>query len=342
MATPVEHHAKATLAVPFAEASVPFRTTAQARGVQYEEEDNHLKVHFQFGAITVSGAGEATALSIVARDAVALQLLRDGLAERVGDLGATLAWEEDLSGKRPGNMSLATVTEVRRLTPSYTRVVIEGADLARFANGGYHFRLLFGPDGADWPVTDHGGVTQWPGGAEAWHRPVYTTREIHPSADGSARIDLDVFLHDGGRTTEWTRRVQPGAEIAITGPGGGRGPGEASWYLLIGDETAVPVMARVLKQLPDTARGRAFLFVPDAGDVQDIPHPPGVEVSWVLRGGEETPLSVLKAQTLPDADRFAYVATERREALAARDHLLDRGLDKTEMLCASYWTASPE
>ncbi|WP_136637121.1 siderophore-interacting protein [Pseudooceanicola onchidii] len=334
-----QHSASAALAVPFATASVPFRTAAEARGTPIEEGEGRLKVTFQFGTITLTGDGAVTALRIHARDQVGLQLLRDGLAERVRDIGAGLDWDADLTGRRPANQSLATVTEVTRLSPSYMRLVLEGPDLARLAEGGYHFRLLFGPDGAGWPVTDAGGVTQWPGGAEAWHRPVYTARELHIGDGGAARIVFDVFIHEGGRTTDWARRVSPGTEIAITGPGGGKGPGEAGWYLLVGDETAVPVMARVLARLPATAQGRAVLFVPQAADRQDLQHPPGIVVDWILRGGDLTPLSVVQEQTLPAADRFVYVATERSEAIAARQYLSGIGLTKAEMLCASYWTA---
>ncbi len=333
------HTARALLNVPSSRATPGFRDFAAQRGLSVENTATGTTIRIGVGTVTLAEADGRTALHIASPEAVNLQLVRDAVAARVADLGLTLDWQDKTAPGRPANLSLAQVTEVRRLTPSYTRVVMEGPQLARFATGPMHFRLLFGPDGADWPHTDAGGVTQWPGGAAAWHRPVYTTRSIDVAPDGVARIAFDVFLHAGGRVTEWTRTLTPGAEIAVTGPGGGRGPAPAGWHLLIGDETAVPVIARILTELPATTTGTALLFVPDAGDAQTLDHPPGVKVHWILRDGAQTPLSALRAQTLPDADRFVFFAAERQEALAARAHLLDLGLAKTEFQSASYWSA---
>lgn len=270
-----------------------------------------------------------------------MQLIRDTIAARVSDMGLPITWQDKREPGHPANMSLAVVTAVRQLTPSFVRVVIEGPDLARFSTGGLHFRLLFGPDGADWPTTDEVGVTQWPGGAEAWHRPVYTAREIRTCPDGSAQIDFDVFLHEGGRVTDWTRKVAPGDKIALTGPGGGQGPNRAAHHLLIGDETAVPVIARILAELPDDVQGQAVLFVPDPGDRQELAKPAGLQLDWVMRGTGFSPLGSLKKHTLPPDDRFVFFAGERFDVFSARDHLLSLGLRKSEFHASTYWTAKP-
>jgi hypothetical protein len=97
------------------------------------------------------------------------------------------------------------------------------------------------------------------------HRPVYTTREVALLEDEAARITVDIFLHAGGRVTDWMGRVRPGNEITITGPGGGGRPG-APWMALTGDETAVPVIARILAEADPATRGGVILFVPENGD----------------------------------------------------------------------------
>ena len=60
----------------------------------------------------------------------------------------------------------------------------------------------------------------------------------------------------------------------------------------MGDETAVPAVCTVLEQLPDDARGTAFLEVPLAADVQDVRGPAGVEVVWLAREGDELGLGL--------------------------------------------------
>lgn len=329
----------ATLDVRFEAAVAAFRQLAAARGLATDTQDTTFSVRLRSGRVNMKAVGECTAIKIEAEDAVGLQLIRDTIANRAADLGVAITWDEKLAKGRPANFSLATVTEVRRLSPNYTRVAITGPDLARFANGSLHFRLLFGPEGADWPFTDDGGITQWPGGPEVWHRPVYTTRSIHLRPDGHAQIDFDVFLHEGGRVTEWTRRVCPGMQIGLTGPGGGRGPSAARNHLLIGDETAVPVIARILSELPHDVTGQAYLFVPDAADIQDLTRPEAISVEWCLRGQGETPLSALARSSPPPTDRFVFFAGERSDVFAARDHLRAEGFDKTEFHSATYWTA---
>ncbi len=330
------HTARALLDVPLAAAIAGVRRTVEAAGLTVDEGPAGAVVPMRSGTLRLSQAGARTALDIDAPEAAGLQLLRDLVAERIGEMGLNLDWQDRAGGRLPGNLSLARVESVARLSPSYTRVEISGPDLARFGRGGLHFRLLFGPEGANWPTTDENGVTRWPGGMAAWHRPVYTTRAIELLGGEAARITFDVFLHEGGRVTAWTESLRPGTEIAMTGPGGGGRP-DASWMALIGDETAVPVIARILSEAPRGTRGLARLFVPEAADVQDLGQPEGVTVDWVLRGGQETPLDALHALALPDAEAFVFFAAERREAIAARDWLQARGRGRGTYHASAYW-----
>jgi len=62
-------------------------------------------------------------------------------------------------------------------------------------------------------------------------------------------------------------------------------PGTATRLLLAGDETAVPAIRGVLRDLPADATGVAFVEVPTADDIQrDVVAPDGVEVTWLPRG----------------------------------------------------------
>ncbi len=338
--------ALATLDLDGPRALEAFRRYAQTDDRRVEGRGAGLLIHLHRGTLSVTPQDDATRLCVQSPDAVGLQLIRDMLAQRLDAFGIAPHWDEDRTGSRPGNQSLARVLSVTRISPSYSRVVIEGPDLARFDGDGLHFRLLFGPAGADWPVTDANGVTRWPGEAAAWHRPVYTTRQIEADSAGArgiktsaaARLTFDVFRHDGGRVTTWCDSVAPGTEVALTGPGGGGLPDAAGWVGLVGDETALPVMARILSSLPAGTRGEAVLFIPDARDAQDISHPDGIALRWVLRGGSDSPLATLRALPVPQTDRYVFFAGERSDAVLARAWLPAQGLARGEYVSAAYWS----
>jgi len=314
-----------------------FRDFAQAAERPVTEDGDALVITLHRGSLTITGEAGKTRLRLDSPDKVALQLGRDLLAQKLAEQGLTPHWQEDLAGRQPGNQSRGRVVSVTRLSPSYSRVVIEGPDFARFDEGGLHFRLLFGPEGAGWPETDAAGATCWPGGMAAWHRPVYTTRAIE--TDGAAaRITFDVFRHEGGRVTEWCDRAGPGDAIAMTGPGGSALPQMRGWMGLVGDETAMPVMIRILEAMPPETRGEAVLFVPDRADIQKVRHPEGVTLRWALRGTDETPRTALEALAVPAEDRYVFFAGEKSQALEMRASLSERGLKKGEFMSAAYWS----
>lgn len=301
--------ANAQLDVEASQAFTRFKQVANASQLPMSEEHGTLCITLPRATLTVRAEAGATALEVSSPDEVGLQLVRDMIAERVSAQGLTVHWRGVEVGRQPGNQSRARVRSVERLSPSYTRVQIVGPQLARFAEGALHFRLLFGPEGAAWPATDANGVTQWPGGIEAWHRPVYTTREIEV-ADDETRIVFDVFRHDGGRVTDWTDRVELGTEVAMTGPGGGKMPAPARWMAFVGDETAVPVIARILAAMPADVQGEAVLFVPEAADIQELPRPAGVTLRWVLRDEAMSPLEALHGWPCPP--RTALCSSRQR------------------------------
>ncbi len=58
-------------------------------------------------------------------------------------------------------------------------------------------------------------------------------------------------------------------------------PKPANWVGLIGDETAVPIIARALENFPEGTQGKAILFVSHGADMTELPRPPGVELQRI-------------------------------------------------------------
>lgn len=227
-------------------------------------------------------------------------------------------------------LTVATVENVRRVSPSFRRLRLRG-DFTAFATGGLHFRFMLGPPGAPLPTPGPEGL-DWPGGAQAWHRPAYTVRALDP---GCAWIDVDIFLHDGGRVTAWTETLRGGEEVGLTGPGGG-GIGHGGWHGLIGYETALPVVLRMIEALPPDARGRALIRVPHAEDAQKVALPPGFRLDWIT--GTSLP-DLLEELSPPASNRFVFFAGEKAEAEQARAWMTARGIEKSESRAAAYWIA---
>jgi NADPH-dependent ferric siderophore reductase len=337
----VSHKATATIDVAADVATAKLDKFAQALGLAVDHSPKGVLINFQSGSVHLSEDVAKTRMEIVAQTGAGLQLLCDTIAQRLDVLELPVDWDRQANNRQPGNMSIATVVGVHQISPSYKRVVLEGPDLARFTDGGLHFRLLFGPEGAPWPYTDETGVTQWPEGISAWHRPVYTARSIECGENGAAQIVFDVFIHEGGRVTEWTRTLNLGATIALTGPAGRRGFQDATWQYMIGDETAVPVVARMLAALPPHVQGKAVLFASHRDDVQHLEHPDGLAVQWIFRSEGKSPLGVLQDMKIQETDRYVFFASERSEAIAARGFLGDCGFLKEEFHAAAYWAGEP-
>jgi len=196
---------------------------------------------------------------------------------------------------------LATV-EVRateRLSPSFVRLELGGADLAHFGVDGplYDQRiklLLPGPAGlpelgADTWWTDWCALPEETRG----HVRTYTIREVR-GCGADTRLVVDVVLHPGahGPGSTWAAEAVVGDRVIVLCPRRGApfggiefAPCGAERLLLAGDETAVPAIAAILALLPDDADGAAFLEVPVGGDVQPLPAPPGVAINWLPRAG---------------------------------------------------------
>ena len=207
------------------------------------------------------------------------------------------------------------VVSVERLSPTFVRVELGGPALADFGVDGarldQRIKLVL-------PDPETGGMTSAEGADESWfstwierpasergHMRTYTIRDVRGSGEQTTLV-VDMVLHlDGdlvGPGSTWASTAAPGDRIAVLAPRRGFpyggiefAPAPGAQLLLVGDETAVPAICTVLEQLPADARGRAFLEVPVAADVQDVRGPAGVDVVWLAREGDELGLGLHEA-----------------------------------------------
>lgn len=243
------------------------------------------------------------------------------------------------------NFREMVVTQVADLTPHMRRIRLAGSDLDSFAANGLHFKLFVPPAGLarpEWPVPGRDGLPVWPAEDK---RPAVRTYTIRRIDAGAGVFDVDFVLHgDHGIGSAWAMRARPGDIVGARGPLG-RPIAKAEWYLLAGDETALPVIARHLEELPRDARGVALIEAGDETDRQEIACPPGIDLRWLYRRGAAPGTTTL----LPDAVRavampppgtaiHALAGVEADAFKAIRHHWREvLKLDKKDVQAATYW-----
>ena len=177
----------------------------------------------------------------------------------------------------------------------------------------------------------------------------YTVREFRP---GAGELDVDVVVHAAGAGGEpgiagpWAASLPVGAPVALIDQGCGYRPvANARRVVLAGDESAMPAVLGILRDLPRDAVGDAIVEVPEAGDRQPDEAPPGVRVRWPMREpGARPGAAALRAlRELPawEGPVSAFVAGEQRLAAEGRRHLAgERGVPKPAIDFCGYWRAA--
>ena len=165
------------------------------------------------------------------------------------------------------------VTGTRRIGPAMLRLTLGGPELAGFESHSVvdeHVKLVFpDPDGGLRVPEQNGLMLSWP-------KPMPPTRDYTVRRYDAERgeLDLDVVLHPGGLASEWAARVGPGEPVWVAGPPAGLAvPERYDHYLLAGDTTALPAIARWVENMPPDTRGWVFVEVADAGlgmDTEDL------------------------------------------------------------------------
>jgi NADPH-dependent ferric siderophore reductase len=223
------------------------------------------------------------------------------------------------------------------------RVVLGGEGLAGFAADtctDHYVKLLFPPaEGVTYPepfdlerLREELPREQWP------VTRTYTVRAFDPESN---ELTLDFVIHgDEGLAGPWATRVQPGETVRFMGPGGAYAPDvSADWHLLVGDESALPAIARALESLPDGVTAHAFVEVSGPEEEQKIDS--DVEVVWLHRGDRpvgELLCEAVRALEFPAGRPHAFVHGEAHFVKELRQLLrVDRQIPREDLSISGYW-----
>ncbi|MBE9374456.1 siderophore-interacting protein [Saccharopolyspora sp. HNM0983] len=252
------------------------------------------------------------------------------------------------AGRHTHNRPPARNLEVLRtaeISPSMRRVTLGGAELSGFQDDrtGPNIKIFVPQQHQqhpELPVLDPDtGRYQWP---ELHERPTMRTYTVRRYDEVRGELDVDFVMHGEGIASTWAGRARPGDRLGIMGPGG-KTCRAADWYLLVGDETALPAIAGIVERLPPTARGQVFVEIADAEERQHVACPPDLRWTWLERagqpaGGSQQLMDAVRDLDLPAGDVSAWVAGESGTVRGIRRHLrTDRGLAADSVLAVGYW-----
>jgi NADPH-dependent ferric siderophore reductase len=251
--------------------------------------------------------------------------------------------------RHPLKFRLLQVKRVQALTPHLIRVTFTGDDLHDFVSASFddHVKVFFPAPGADKPVLPSAGPNG-PMFPEDQPRPV--ARDFTPRRyDREAReLDIEFAMHEAGPATAWAAQAKAGQYLGVGGPRGSLViPVAFDWHLLIGDETALPAIARRLEELPAGTRVAAVLEVADPSARMEFDTQAELHVVWRYRSDSpyrgDALLQAVRDTYLPDGEGYVWAAGESATMRAVRYHLCtERGVDKSRIRAASYWKQGAE
>lgn len=210
------------------------------------------------------------------------------------------------------------VVRVDALSPHFLSITFAGDSLTDFVSASFddHVKLFLDGDGAESVRRD------------------YTPRRFDTAA---CELTIEFALHGDGPATNWAAQAAPGQRATIAGPRGSFViPLDFDWHLLVGDETALPAIARRLEELPAGVRAIVLLHVSDEADRRALASAADLSVHWIAEADDL--VSAVRALALPGGDGYAWCAGEASAMATLRRVLVDeKGLDRHAIRAAAYW-----
>jgi NADPH-dependent ferric siderophore reductase len=208
-----------------------------------------------------------------------------------------------------------SIARIERLSPGFLAITFTGEALADFTSLSFddHVKLMFDED-------------------EAQVRRDYTPRRFDREA---LELTLEFALHGEGKASDWARRAAVGQRALVGGPRGSMIVAlDVDWHLLVGDETALPAIARRLEELPQGARAEVLVLA-GAGDQRPLASGANARVRWYA--SSEALLDALAAFELPTLEGFAWAGGEAALMKDVRRILADKGLARERTRVSAYW-----
>lgn len=233
---------------------------------------------------------------------------------------------------------LAEVVRVERLTPRMARITFADPSFATFPSLAYddHVKVFVWPEGAEpvLPVPGPNGL-DWPAEGPRPEGRDYTPRRFDRKA---CEVMIDFVLHEGGVAADWAAKARPGDRLGIGGPRASFVVrDDLDFYVLIGDETALPAIGRRIEELPAGTKVAAMIEVADPAERQTFVTDADLALTWVDRSSGQSLNDTVTALALPPGRGYIFIAGEASMSASLRDHFIGLGHDPDLIKAAGYW-----
>jgi NADPH-dependent ferric siderophore reductase len=234
-------------------------------------------------------------------------------------------------------MRRVRVTRVKLLSPRMVCVTFTGDDLGTFAWNGpaAHIKLIFPEDGHVEPLMPQ------PDRPRSTRMRTYTPRRFDPAVP---ELDVEFVLHGDGPASNWAAQAQAGQALILAGPGPSyQIDPDADWFVLAGDDAALPAIETILDALPAEARVRVLLEVVDEHEQRQLSTAAQLDITWLRRDAHSAEAATVledavRPMPLPTGNGRIYVGCEAAAMRRIRKHLLhERGLDPAMLVTRGYW-----
>ncbi len=225
---------------------------------------------------------------------------------------------------------MLTVEKIDRLTPRMLRIHFSADDLKDFvsASADDHIKLFF--QSGDSSAAD----------GETCMRD-FTPRSFDTK---QGKLVVDFALHESGPATHWASAAKVGDTLQIGGPRGSAViPDDFDWYVLIGDETALPAIGRRVEELRPDVPVTTIVAIASPEETQTFETKAAWTQAWCVRDGKLDDAALLRtaleSQVLPQGEGFVWIAAEAAVARALRNYLIqDRQHPREWIKAAGYWS----
>lgn len=234
------------------------------------------------------------------------------------------------------------VQRIDQISPHFRRIRFTSEALRDFVSASFddHAKLMLPAQPGEplvLPQPGPDGLALPPGAQKPVMRD-YTPRAFDTSA---GTLDIEFVMHGEGVASVWAESAQRGDVVGLGGPRGSFVvPTGFDWHLLVGDESALPAIARRLEELPVGAQAIAVIETADPADQRDLGSQAQLQTHWVRTGATDALAKVVAGLRLPGGEGFAWAGGEAASMVAVRQALVDpsgHGLDKSRVRASAYW-----
>lgn len=316
--------------------------------------ENHLKFKrfgFQVEAIR---SGNELQFILSAPTRSALSFVREGANEKLRQIdylsGHEFVWKTDSKVAHPDGTPIdfqeLVLSRRTEIIPGMMRLTFQGDRIEELNDKhGIHVKLIRPKNpsvsAVQWPTVGKHGVLKWPTGEQSLTARTYTIRNARPDKN---EVDIDVVKHAGGAISDWAQIAQPGEVVGVIGPSGGsmNYPETSDGaILLVGDETALPAIARTIDHMPEGQRGLAVVAMPFGSKPSDYLSDNKIKVVAIEQERFRRDCYETTRGLVDEMQRYSYAffGGEAENAKQMRRLFKEElGLKKGEQLSVAYWS----